>query len=568
MTVSMVFLFPLVLFVLVGAWVLVYEQGRRIGGKGGAPHLLEPSAQTALVLGVVVLTVAGLLFVALPRSSYGGFRIGGLEGITATGLAEEIRLGDFGEIKLSRDVVMRVVGGEGEHLFPARWRGAAYDRYEKGQWSRRRTIMVLLPQQAPGEFLLDRPSTEPRIWNEVFLEPLDTDVLFVPPGSLELSVSLPTVLVDPYMTVRTGRRARAGRRYKVSWRHNAPASSSSLGGVERLQVWDRRTYLQIPLLSEAFRDLSRRFASASKSGLEVAAEIENYLEEELSYSLVTPSRRRQDPVEDFLFDARAGHCEFFATAMVMLLRSRGIPSRLVTGFQRGELNALGNFEVMRKSDAHAWVEVFDEQRGWVAFDPTPPAPFLSEARTFDIFYEGIDSFRLLWEMYVVAFDYERQRALWTAFGNGLSAFSGFGRSVLSFLRQSARTAAVTGLLLLLALLLGKSRLVRLWRVKLRIPWPFRRARLQTGPQSAIRFYEKLLRRLERSGFSKPVGMTPAEFAKSLEGSLPGLSELTHMYYQVRYGGADLGPDEEARAERLVAAVQVTALSMGDLTRPQ
>jgi hypothetical protein len=428
--------------------------------------------------------------------------------------------------------------------------------------------MVLLPQQAPGEFLLDRPSTERRISNEVFLEPLDTDVLFIPPGSLELSVSLPTVLADPYMTVRTGRRARAGRRYKVSWRHNAPASSSSLGGVERLQVWARRTYLQLPPLSEEFRDFSRRFARGSRSGLEVAAEIETYLEEELSYSLVTPSRRRQDPVEDFLFDARAGHCEYFATTMVMLLRSRGVPSRLVTGFQRGELNALGNFEVMRQSDAHAWVEVFDERRGWIAFDPTPPAPFSSQARTFDIFYDGIDSFRMLWEMYVVTFDYERQRGLWTVFGNGLRAFSDFGRGVSTFLRESARTAAVTGLLLIVAFVLGRSRLGRLWRIKLRIPWPFRRARLQARPETAIRFYENLLRRLERLGFSKPAGMTPAEFAESLEDSLPGLSELTRMYYQVRYGGVDLGPDGETRAERLVTAVQVTALSMGDLTGPQ
>jgi hypothetical protein len=139
---------------------------------------------------------------------------------------------------------------------------------------------------------------------------------------------------------------------------------------------------------------------------------------------------------------------------------------------------------------------------------------------------------------------------------------------LGFLRQGAWAAAVTGLLLILALVLGRTRLGRLWRIKLRIPWPFRRARLEARPESAIRFYENLLRRLERLGFSKPVGMTPAEFARSLEDSLPGLSELTHMYYQVRYGGVDLGPEGESRAERLVAAVQVTALSMTDLTGPR
>jgi hypothetical protein len=88
--------------------------------------------------------------------------------------------------------------------------------------------------------------------------------------------------------------------------------------------------------------------------------------------------------------------------------------------------------------------------------------------------------------------------------------------------------------------------------------------LRVRPESAIRFYGDLLKRLERLGFEKPVGVTPAEYARSLERVLPGLSELTTLYYQVRYGGMELGPDEEARAERLVAAIRLAALSMVDL----
>jgi transglutaminase-like putative cysteine protease len=565
MTVSMSFLFPFVLFVLVGALVLIFEQACRARGKSSSRNMLEPAVRTALMLGLVVLVTAGLIFVILPRSALGGFRVGGVKGITITGLADEIQLGDFGEIKLSQDVVMRVVAGEGELVFPPKWRGAAYDRYEDGRWSQSRSVMVLLPQRGPGRFLLDRPSTEPRVSNEVFLEPLDTDVLFIPPASLELFVSLPNVLADPYLTVRSGRRARAGRRYKVSWRHRASASTSSLGGVERLRGRSRRQYLQLPDLSEEFHELARRFVTGREAELEVAREIESFLKEELSYSLVTPSRRRQDPVEDFLFDARAGHCEFFATAMVMMLRSGNIPSRLVTGFQGGELNELADFEVVRKSNAHAWVEVYDEQLGWVAFDPTPPAPFSSQTRTFDIFYKGIGSLRLFWEIYVVAFDHVRQQDVWAAFGSGLGAFASAGREALTFVRENARALAVIGLLLVVGWILSRSRLGRIWQVKLRVPWLFRRGRLRDRPESAIRFYENLLRRLERWGFSKPAGMTPAEFAESLEDRLPGVSELTHMYYRVRYGGEHLGPEAEIRVERLVTAVQVTALSMADIT---
>jgi hypothetical protein len=250
--------------------------------------------------------------------------------------------------------------------------------------------------------------------------------------------------------------------------------------------------------------------------------------------------------------------------MVMLLRSRGVPSRLVTGFQRGELNALVDVQVVRKSDAHAWVEVFDEQSGWVGFDPTPPAPAGAESSSFTILYQGIDSFRVLWEMYVVAFDHDRQRGVFGELGARARAFVDAGGRLLRAHRRNAEFVAGTVLLLVLIFWLGRSRFGRIWRLKLRIPWPFRRAVLSSRPESAVRFYENLLRHLEGVGFVKPAGMTPEEFAGSLEGRLPGLTELTRMYYGVRYGAQELDSRQQARAERLVTAVQLTALSMTDL----
>jgi len=564
MTVNAIFIFPLILFVLVGALVLILDEVHIRQQSQIETDLLRRAFATAVVVGCAVLVLAGGIFVILPRPIYGGFRLAGVRGITTTGLADSVRLGDFGEIKLSRDVVMRLVAGEETGVTPPRWRGSAYDRYQNGGWQRTLSSVELLPQRGPGEFLLDTPTTDPTVATEVLLNPLDTDMLFIPPSSTELSISLRSVFIDPYLTVRSGRRARAGRRYMVRWRPGAPSSSSSVGGVEPLEDWARRRNLQLPDLSDEFDELSLRFAVDGRSQLETAAAVEAFLEEQYRYSLVTPSRGRGDPVEDFLFDSRAGHCEYFATAMVLLLRSRGIASRLATGFLRGEMNDIGDFEVIRKSNAHAWVEVYDEQRGWIVFDPTPSAPPADGERVLSFLAQRFDSLRLLWDMYVVAFDYERQRGVLGGVTAGVETLVVSGTRWFGAARRKAWHLAGLGVVVLIFILLSRMRRVRKWWMWLRWPWRFRRHFLSARPESAVRFYGDLLKRLERLGFVKPVGVTPAEYAYSLEERLPGMSELTHLYYRARYGGDELGGEEQARAERLVAAVRLAALSMVDL----
>ena len=84
-----------------------------------------------------------------------------------------------------------------------------------------------------------------------------------------------------------------------------------------------------------------------------------------------PPSEPADPLADFLFERRKGHCEYFASAMAVMLRTLGIPSRLVTGFQGGAYNPVSGWSVVRASDAHSWVEAWIDGRGWITFDPTP-----------------------------------------------------------------------------------------------------------------------------------------------------------------------------------------------------
>ena len=205
MTITLAFLVPLVLFVVIGSLVLLIEQATLGSAAVDEPNFLRRATRSAVALSAAVMVLAGVIFVLLPRTTHGGFRLGGVSAITSTGLSEQIRLGDFGEIKRSRDVVMRIMVDEAQRITAPRWRGASYDRYANGQWSKTLRGTSQLPETDGGEFLLDRPTNVRGISSEVFLEPLDTDLLFLPPASQRLSTPLPFVFVDAYLAVRTGR---------------------------------------------------------------------------------------------------------------------------------------------------------------------------------------------------------------------------------------------------------------------------------------------------------------------------------------------------------------------------
>jgi len=89
------------------------------------------------------------------------------------------------------------------------------------------------------------------------------------------------------------------------------------------------------------------------------------------YTLHLPTTAPKDPLANFLFERKEGHCEYFASAMAVMLRSLAIPSRVVNGFRGGEFNDLNGQYVVRASDAHSWVEAYFPGHGWVGFDPTP-----------------------------------------------------------------------------------------------------------------------------------------------------------------------------------------------------
>src|SRR5262249_23695685 len=134
-------------------------------------------------------------------------------------------------------------------------------------------------------------------------------------------------------------------------------------------------YLQLPAeLDPRIAVLAQSATAHTTTAYDKAAALENFLKTKYSYTLDLTGNPGKDPLAHFLFETRAGHCEYFASAMTVMLRMLGIPAREVNGFLPGEYNDLGGDYIVRASDAHSWVEVYFAGNGWIVFDPTPAAP--------------------------------------------------------------------------------------------------------------------------------------------------------------------------------------------------
>ncbi|MBL9088491.1 MAG: DUF3488 domain-containing protein [Planctomycetia bacterium] len=245
---------------------------------------------------------------------------------------------------------------------------------------------------------------------------------------------------------------------------------------------------------------------------------------------------RDDPLGDFLFGARAGHCEYFAAALAVSLRLAGIPSRVVGGYHASLWNDTGGFWVVRRRDAHAWVEAWAAGEGWFRLDATP-----AEGRPVER-YEGAlgalarlrDALAFAWDRQVLGYDADRQRALVSRLRGGL--LEGFAR---------VSTHALEVLLALGGVTLFAA--VR-WLRRRRVPGtqgPVADGGSRGDPR-AVWFYGALLELLDERGWGRNVAETPRAYAARLQ---PGLAPeaaravlaLTAAHERVRFG-ADVLPD--------------------------
>jgi len=168
-----------------------------------------------------------------------------------------------------------------------------------------------------------------------------------------------------------------------------------------------------PGTSSRLRALAHELKGTRTNSLEIAQAVIAGLRARCEYSLNWGEVSATNPVESFLFDTKRGHCEYFATAMVVILRKLGIPSRIVTGYYTDEFNPITGEYIVRESHAHAWVEVFFPEVGWLPFDPTPPGGRGSARSEANAFMRHLgyayDALRLSWYRFIVDFNFGSQR---------------------------------------------------------------------------------------------------------------------------------------------------------------
>lgn len=531
------------------------KSGRRSWRNSEAYRL--PFVAVALL--ILIFLTALPLFLLVPRSGAATLTRNGNGTSNLTGFSESVMLGQIGILKRNDNVLMRVRVEDAQSARELRWRGVALDEFTGRVWKKSPQARQLdIVTERGGLFQFGTTESIQRLTTQTFfLEPLDSPVLFAAPRVVAVQGDLPFVRVDEEGSVQSRRHDFERIIYKALSDTNEPRVDLLRNDVRPLPVSYYR-YLQLPdELDPRIATLATDvvFRANASNRYDSAKAIESYLQTEFGYSLEMKASG-VDPLTDFLFNVKAGHCEYFATAMTVMLRTRGIAARLVNGFTSGEYNETAGAYTVRNSNAHSWVEVyFPETRSWVTFDPTPSAGRAEPVRTgiaaqLEKYGEAIE---LLWFQYVVGYDKQEQRSLAASLHNQVFDYGrGFTRMLVMvqrFLTANAIPVAVGVLVFVLAIFVaffGK-RFMRWSRGGLEPETADGRS------SSSVQFYERLVAAMQQRGILRDQHLTPLEFADTLKSN--DVLLITRAYNRVRFGKQKLSVIETKEVERALFALE-------------
>ncbi len=435
-----VVLFPYVVFLTLSLLLTTLRRGveedalaRPTGTRSAAGRAwlarrdLVPGRFLALTVALtsLIFALSVVFFFVFPRIGLGFFATQPRPGVAMSGFSDTVTLGDFGNIVADPEVVARVKFLDRDPEVPVRLRGQSLERYDGRAWSKDMKRLWELRVDSEGRHLVDPrgpgPDSDRVRAAEIYLEPLGGSrrVVFSPPVAVAFRRPPDTLEALRPQKWRFGRDAagdvflsgppNTSIQYTAYWVPEEPSAQALRAAPSEDPEWVRRRYLQVPDLDPGVVALARRVTAGAGTRYDAAVAVERFLRENFEYALDSV-HGDQDPLADFLLRNRQGHCEYFASAMVLLLRALGVPARMVTGFYGGEVNEYGNYTAIRKEDAHAWVEVFFPGHDFVTFDPTPPVAF--EMRSGRPWWRrvsaAVDAVRLWWYRWVVEYNLEKQ----------------------------------------------------------------------------------------------------------------------------------------------------------------
>lgn len=519
-----------------------------------------PLAATILIIMIGFLALP--TFFMLPRVGGAGFGTSQSQ-MASTGFSSTVKLGDIGRIQQNDETVMRVrVEENAGSLY---WRGIALDKFDGQAWTRTEKDFRERYIRGEKEFIqVDQASGKnDLVLQTVYLEPIDTPVLFALSRPILVQGSFSYLDKDNYGALNFSRNEFERITYKVMSDRTLPAADLLRADTDVYSVDTKDKYLQLPsVMDHRIADMAAEVTKQAGNRYDKAKAVESYLQNNFGYTLDLKAGG-DEPLADFLFNVKEGHCEYFATAMAVMLRTQGIAARVVNGFQQGDYNDTAGVYVVKQRNAHSWVEAYFPGQGvWVPFDPTPFAGQSSEGGAVGIaaqFNKYVEALEAMWIEYFVAYDDQGQKSLLRSVREGFVDFQaksatwiesagavladwwtevrgdkGLQTSIFAIAYGMGFAAAsLTGILLFIWLYRRIARMA-IWS---RLIFWLRRK----NEAVIIEFYERMQKVLASKGLHRAPYQTPLEFAFALD--MPEAVKITEKYNRVRFGEKKLTHDE-------------------------
>ncbi len=576
LTVETGFLIALAAFLVLSVSTFVALEIRRSAAGAVSPPLEVDSTAahklnralgiTSALVACSVLILGLLIFLLIPRFTTGYLGALNLQPSLMTGFSDNVALGEIGELKKNTAVVMRIrVDGDPARASDIHWRGIVLTNFDGSRWFTPAQDQTVVMPNPDGDYWFESPRLDREnfysLHYTVLMEPIATDAIFVAPRVASLRGRFGNEVSLPDAWLRRGLLFvdRTGSIFN-SAHNNVKLRYEGLSYLPIIQPSDLRrapsafpetvpaAYLQLPVLDPRIPKLAADVTASSKNEYDKASAIRSYLISHYSYTLDLSGSHGTDPLANFLFVRRAGHCEYFASAMTVMLRSVGIPARYVTGFLPGEYNDLGGDYIIRESDAHSWVEVYFPTYGWVTFDPTPSG---NENHTGLLSRMGLywDWLQLTWGEWIINYDFSHQLTLGQNIHQSSRGWSDRVREIYhqkeeatmrSLLALDRRAEASPYLLPAVLIFLIGVFLAMRGRSIIRYAvarWALRAKRggNLTASLAALE-YAEMLRMLEARGWKKSLSQTPLEFAAVIPANLSApILQLTEIYLSARFG---------------------------------
>ncbi len=586
-------------------WPLIHDEPEftgsadSLGGRAGIG--LEFYRHLAgLIPGTLVVAI--LLFLLVPRM--GRFEFGlrnwrwnsaarGSSAIRATGFSDTVQLGEEGNLTEDPEEIMRVrfLRADSDQVHPMQGiiylRGAVLDRYNWGVFKGDRTR----GEQSEAAIRPERDLPSGLVRQRITIQPLDRRELFCVWPFVVIQRD-PRVTID-YSTDRLLRRnPRREEQTPFDLGTYAVVNGTQVGLTPSPVAVDRDRLLQVPENLPTLIGEAQQWINSSQLGPAQVVERARYLEsqfihsEKYYYSLdAQPREADLDPIEDFVKTMPGGHCEYFATALALMLRSQGIASRVVNGFATSEYDARSGFYRVRQRDAHSWVEAYippeclpserpfgrrdvDWQHGaWLRLDPTParsaPTGLTALVNNVEGLFERIQD---AWSEYVVRMNSAtQQEAIYNPLKGVLlrlkdtlidthgwsslwESITGLPRRLRALLADAGWFSWIGATLLFSALGFGYlAYCLARWTLHL-VTRLLPQHQVRAGGRSRIAFYRRMETLLARRGLRRRPGQTHREFAIDASSHLAnGQGDrtesaamfVTNAFYKVRFGGQRL-----------------------------